>query len=395
MLLQLTNERTRKTLNEKMAELSETLLELDDIRLWHVAFSSDGKYLACCGSNRVCLVFDWKNEKFVQTSTLEDSHSRTIRSCEFSPNTSRLLLCTCSFDATCVIWEKKTEFTWQAIATLDGHENEVKSISWSFDGLYLATCGRDKTCWVWEIDDGEDVDADDEDQGQRRLINNVDEEADRELKEEWRCVSVLTGHEGDVKMVKFHPARYLFASCSYDNSIRLWDFSEVESDFVNVAVLQGHENTVWGCDFVNDNLLVSCSQDLTIRTWARRQISEVEEDIIDGEERWDLLFTISALHTRTIFALDIFRATNVLATAGGDNAVVLHKLNPQNGFVDEVRAIKLNSAHEQDVNCVRFRPKDKTDPSANNVGTAMLATVGDDGKLKIWKVDLDRLAQTE
>lgn len=63
---------------------------------------------------------------------LEEGHMRAIRCVEWS--TCGSLLATASFDGTVVIWEvqdSKTKSSWDQVASLEGHDNEVKCVAWN------------------------------------------------------------------------------------------------------------------------------------------------------------------------------------------------------------------------------------------------------------------------
>jgi len=72
---------------------------------------------------------------------------KVFRKIKFAPDGNKLA--TCSFNGKVQIYELDNG-QWESSAELEGHESEVKSISWSADGNLLATCGRDKSVWIWE-----------------------------------------------------------------------------------------------------------------------------------------------------------------------------------------------------------------------------------------------------
>ncbi len=124
-------------LDSKALILNQILSKHED-KIWQLSFNPIEEIIASCGSDRNICIWEKKlesskpytknqNTNYILKSILEDSHSRTIRSVSWDK--SGRYLASASFDSMINIW-KKTENNFEFIATLQGHENEVKSVSW-------------------------------------------------------------------------------------------------------------------------------------------------------------------------------------------------------------------------------------------------------------------------
>ncbi|PVU94927.1 hypothetical protein BB561_002171 [Smittium simulii] len=158
------------------------------------------------------------NFSWVCLFNLEQSHQRAIRSVSFEPTSSEVFA-SASFDGSTGIWSKNSSGDYECFTSLEGHENEVKCVSWSPSGQLVATCGRDKSIWIWES------------MGEY----------------EFECISVLMEHTQDVKALRWHPFEEILVSASYDDTIRIW--KENEDDWYCSSILSGHNSTVWSVDF--------------------------------------------------------------------------------------------------------------------------------------------------
>ena len=351
-----------------------------------------GDILASCSGDKTVRLWarapPTATDRWHCTAVLEGTHTRTVRSCSWSPNAK--LLATASFDRTVAIWERSSssfpptarsngnhhhsiattqhedvdameeemqqqqqqeeelvEEDWEHVATLEGHENEVKAAIWAPNGNYIATCGRDKTVWVWESAPGH----------------------------EYEVVDVKHGHTQDVKTVTWHPRGDVLASASYDDTIKLW--VENDDEWICVQTLggegsDGHQSTVWDVRFDpgQGRHLVSASDDGTLKVWACGWGE-------GGEFACVLVATSSGYHSRTIFSVD-WSSDGYLATASADNSICVFRVveSGGDGKVSIVFECRIENAHALcDVNCVRWSPHDP----------GLLASAGDDGNVRLWR----------
>ncbi|GAB2272181.1 Cytosolic iron-sulfur protein assembly protein [Dionaea muscipula] len=346
-----------------MTEFHKDDVELKEIqrleghtdRVWSLAWNPTSgtagspAVLATCSGDKTVRIWEQSlSGSFQCKAVLEETHTRTVRSCSWSP--SGKMLATASFDATTAVW-LNVGGDYECISTLEGHENEVKSVSWNASGSLLATCSRDKSVWIWEVDRGN----------------------------EFECVAVLQGHTQDVKMVLWHPFMDVLFSCGYDNTVKIWA-DDGDDDWHCVQTLNqscnGHTSTVWSLSFnAEGDKMITCSDDLTINVWGAEGVRMQSGD---GYAPWKHLCTISGYHDRTIFSVHWSR-DGIITSGAADDAICLFVEN-EDGLADGCKyklLSKKEKAHEMDVNSVQWSPMENQ----------LLASASDDGTVKIWKLE--------
>lgn len=312
-------------------------------KLWSIDIHPSNKIFVFSGSdNKIHLYsFDDINLKSNKILVLEGYHTRTIRYIKF--NHKGNLLAASSFDGTTSVFifpnSKDNDFlNYHLLTVLKGHENEVKGIDWSIYDNYLATSSRDKSIWIWQYD----IETD-----------------------EFDCESILDGHTQDVKYVKFHTSiNTILFSCSYDNSIKIWNKSQLEEDWICVNTLNYHINTVWGL-CIKDDEMYSCGED--------KRIIGYKTDFSDSKFEITKKFLLEDSHERPIYSIDSI--DKILVSSGGDNKIKIFSIGEECSLTEKVCIF---NSHDEDVNCVKFIDL--------NEEYLVILSCGDDGRLVLNKM---------
>jgi WD40 repeat protein len=413
--------------------------------------------IATATSDKTVRVYSLIN--FTLHSILEGGHSRSVRTVAWKPTTKNdgtLVLASGSFDQTVGLWRRRepvsdevvegggtipngdaleqeitsfkgprsepdsdkseNEDDWEFSLVLEGQENEIKNISYSPSGQYLASCSRDKSIWIWE-------------------------EVGEEGEDEWETIAVLQEHTGDVKTVCWRENDgngEVLASASYDDTIRLW--REVEDgEWGSVAELEGHEGTVWSLDWepvISQNKfdpqdadadgdadgegypdappriprLMSASADCTIRIWSLapappqpNRPSYFNPSIpstmrpLPVNETWVCTSTLPKVHDLPIYSANWSKKTGRVVSTSGDGKIAIYEertkgRNNVGGDIERewvVLAVLAGCHGPYEINhatwCTRY------DSGKSQDGEEMIISTGDDGVVRAWLVNEDEI----
>lgn len=374
---------------------------------WHCDISRSGKWLAACFGAPDPRIQIWGQgrTKWEFHSTLDGIHSKSIRSVAFAPISSTEVLAAASFDGSVSIWEYDTQRKeWECTTQLEGHESEVKCVTWNCTGSLLATSGRDKTVWIWET----------------FLDGSVGGSSDNDFE----CISVLSGHEGDVKIVRFAESHgqwgdgdEILISAGYDDTIRVW--AEDAGDWYCAMVIEEiHSDTIWTLAVSpGSGRIISASADGSIAILRNYTIAERRKLFPNDKSsfsyvpllRWvvvlrllfrelnSLLFCYNAsfrngywkcvgkllaAHSSTVYSIDYAPAKaghGRIASCGGDNRLQIYREAIGSTSAKPLFSLEVSQETDHgDVNCICWHPWDGS----------LLCSAGDDGSVRIWHYQL-------
>lgn len=134
------------------------------------------------------------------------------------------------------------------VARLEGHEEEVYAVAFSHDGRYLISGSADKTAIIWDL-------------GILSRVTN--EAAPSGAPVTLRPWHRLRGHRDYVFGVAFTPDGKRAVTSSDDHDLRLWRVESGEQ----IARMTGHNNKVESLDIAADGTIASGDDNGEIRLW--------------------------------------------------------------------------------------------------------------------------------
>lgn len=199
-----------------------------------------------------------------------EGHQDVVKSVSFSPDGSMLV--SASADKMVKLWDTEGNL----LKTFEGHRGIVRSASFSPDGKIVASTGDDGTIKLWAVETGTELKTF-QAHGQRLsslcfspdghtlAVASFNGEIGLFQVADGTPVKILDGHQGNIAAsVSFSPDGKMLASASFYGTIKLWD----PIKGTELQTLTGHHDRLTSVQFSPDGkTLASSSFDRTVKLW--------------------------------------------------------------------------------------------------------------------------------
>ena len=300
----------------------------------------NNKYFAFASNDNLLKIYDSEKNKI----NLYEGHTDFIMSITIKNN----LLITSSKDNTIRIWKifyKENIYeNIKCMGILKGHSESVNCTDIHIkknnkDNLIISGC-KDGSIKLWNF------------------INSNDNK-EEDLIEINESLASKVIHDDEINAIKFAPNGKIFASASYDKTIKLFELNHTNNNFNMVHSLSGHKKGVTDISFSPyAKILASCGTDKLIKMW----------NLVD----FTCLNTYEG-HLASVLKIDwIYRGTHLIS-GGCDGLIKLWNVKTSENILTL-------DAHEGKIWTLDINKKNNT--SSENL---KFISGGTDGKIILWE----------
>ncbi len=220
-----------------------------------LAISADGKWLATGNSDGKVELYDAATGKL--TETLAAHGEDGVQTVGFSPDAKLLVSTGSDRDSSLKIWDLATKkMTAKLNEATKAKSDVLSSVAFSPDGKMLAAVGN-PGMRVWDV-------------ASKKLLASTKSDVIAGGKH------IEFSHDG--KLLAWCGSKY--GNPAHKNSVLLWDVAGAKL----AGTLSDHADLVWGCAFAGPGVLVSGSEDKTVKFWdvTARKVTGTAKDNTDA-----------------------------------------------------------------------------------------------------------------
>ncbi|MEZ4866015.1 MAG: BTAD domain-containing putative transcriptional regulator [Caldilineaceae bacterium] len=334
-----------------------------------MAISSDGRMLASGGNDGLVHLWDIHDPPRAQVIRTLHGSVQPIYTLRVSPNGDTFAT---GEEEGCVrLWQFTADSgAMQPLKLLLGHTALVDDLAFSPDGCWLASGAHDGSVWLWDVASGEgitrfptlpDCGSHSTFSADGAMFAYVSHDTVHlmtiDASGRFHPYRVLQGHARSIRALSFSPDGRYLASCSIDNTVRLWEVTTgaclhiFDQDVINF----------WSLVFSPDGTLLAGGGRTGIHIWDLRT---------DTRSRIAYSSMAAATNIRPV----AFSANGQYLVSGGiDRTVRIWDL-------EHDRQLHCLTGHTADVTSVAFLP------TVGVQGDALLMSGSYDGTARLWNI---------